>query len=177
MVYFNKNRFCPFVLDTIELTRNGLRSALNIDDTLLAYHTCFLSGDLCSRHPENGLLYWLGRKDRQVSIPPMKKSETFIIILYEKVKIRGVRIELEALERATVSAWPGLLLCEVAAITVAAPAVAQQESLMKRDADEGKTFLVIVIEERALGENQVQLVVEKSVSLESSCPLVFIQCS
>ena len=72
----------------------------------------------------------------------------------QKVKIRGVRLELEALERATVTAWPGLLACEVAAITITAPPTAQQEG--KKDGEgDGKTFLVIVIEERALGEHQV----------------------
>ena len=72
------------------------------------------------------------------------------------MKIRGVRIELEALERATVTAWPGLLACEVAAITIAAPPIAQQEKRTEGEGD-GKSFLVIVIEERALGENQVSL--------------------
>lgn len=78
-----------------------------------------------------------------------------LFLLSKKVKVRGVRIELEALERATVSAWPGLLVCEVAAITVAAPVAAQQSSGKDREVEEGKTFLVIVIEERALGEKQV----------------------
>ena len=134
------------------LTEDNWKSLLGVEEELLAYSTAFLSGDLCCRHRDNKLLYWMGRRDRQVQYLHGHSIEICVLCSSDgifKVKVRGVRVELEELERAAVAALPGLLSCDVVALTLTQP-----------DAEETdrRTFLALVVRESAL-ENQLEVVI------------------
>lgn len=102
---------------------NPLRALLPESDPACAYDSAFLTGDLA--YCRCGVYYWCGRKDRQV-------------------KIRGVRLELEEVERAVATA----LQVDQQSVVV----LASQPALPRPSDANNAKFLALFVERSCLSK-------------------------
>lgn len=122
-------KFIDNPLPSIVQSTDGGAST-RVPQEALVFERAFLTGDLTYRSPENGLYYLRGRKDRQV-------------------KIRGVRVELEDVERQACQA----LGIDDGVVVLAVAQEAPTPATTAATSGPSSAMLVAVLDEAALQQS------------------------